>query len=44
MPKEERDAIRRSYNLAFGIDVNDAEQAKSARELPEPVGGSKLAA
>jgi len=44
MPKEEREAIRRTYNQAFGIDVNDPEQAKSARELPEPVAGVKQAA
>ena len=44
MTKEEREAVRRTYNQAFGIDVNDPEQAKSARELPEPVAAAKLAA
>ncbi|MER9632691.1 DNA sulfur modification protein DndB [Mesorhizobium sp. M0228] len=44
MTKEEHDAVRRNYNLAFGIDVNDPESIKIARELPEPVDGVKLAA
>lgn len=44
MTKEEREAVRRTYNQAFGIDVNDPEQAKAARELPQPVAAAKLAA
>jgi DNA sulfur modification protein DndB len=44
MTKEEREAVRRNYNQAFGIDVNDPESAKVARELPDPVDGVHLAA
>lgn len=44
MTKEEGEAIRRIYNQAFGIDVNDPAQIASARELPEPVASAKLAA
>lgn len=44
MTKEEHDAIRRTYNQAFGIDVNDPEQAGALRELPEPVAAAKIAA
>lgn len=44
MTKEEREAIRRTYNQAFGIDVSDPAQAEQVRELPEPVAAAKLAA
>ncbi|MER8375930.1 hypothetical protein NKJ26_26595 [Mesorhizobium sp. M0152] len=38
MTEEEHDAGLRNYNQAFGIDVNDPEAAKVARELPDPGG------
>ncbi|MEJ6782160.1 DNA sulfur modification protein DndB [Aminobacter sp. Piv2-1] len=44
MTKEEREAVRRTYNQAFGVDVNEPEQAESIHELPEPVAAAKLAA
>ena len=44
MPKEEREAIRRTYNQAFGVDVNSPAQAENVRELPDPVAVAKLAA
>jgi len=43
MTKEEREAVRKSYNQAFGVDTSDSEQAGSVRELPEPVAGVKPA-
>ncbi len=44
MTKEEREAVRRTYNQAFGVDVSDPAQAELLRELPEPVAAAKLAA
>lgn len=44
MTKEEHEAIRRTYNQAFGIDVNDPAQTEALHELPEPVPAAKLAA
>ncbi|MDF2381836.1 DGQHR domain-containing protein [Nostoc ellipsosporum NOK] len=44
MTKEEHEAVRRTYNQALGIDVNDPAQAETVRELPDPVPAAKLAA
>ncbi len=44
MTKEERDAVRRTYNQAFGIDTNDPAQAKMVKDLPEPVAAAKPSA
>ncbi len=41
MTKEEQEAIRRTYNQAFGVDVNDPAQSELFHELPEPVPAAK---
>ncbi|HYC06235.1 MAG TPA: DNA sulfur modification protein DndB [Azospirillaceae bacterium] len=37
MPPEEREQVRRNYNLAFGIDVSEPGNSGEARPLPTPV-------
>lgn len=41
---EERDAIHRNYNQAFGIDTNDEASKKTARSLPTPIVAPREAA
>ena len=44
MTAEEHEAVKRSYNQAFGVAVSDPAQAQDVRELPEPVPAARLAA